>query len=182
MTALARIADAIDWTNDRIGRAVWWLAVALVLVQFAVVVLRYVFSTSFVAMQESVVYVHATLFMLGIAYTLLHDGHVRVDVFYSGWSPRRRALVDLLGALVAVIPFCVLVLWVCWPYVAQSWRTREGSMAYGGIPFTYLLKTLIPVFAVLLLLQGVSVAIRASLLLAGRGTRVFAPKEGQGGA
>jgi len=182
MSLLARVADGIDLLNDRIGRAVCWLAVALVLVQFSVVVLRYVFATSFVAMQESVVYVHATLFMLGIAYTLLHDGHVRVDVFYANWSPRRRALVDLLGALLAVAPFCLLVLWVCWPYVAQSWATREGSMAYGGIPFTYLLKSLIPVFAALLLLQALSVAIRAGLVLAGRGGRVFAPREGAGGA
>jgi len=173
MSALAAIARICDWINEQVGRRVMWLAVLLVLIQFAVVVLRYLFGTSFIAMQESVIYVHATLFMLTIGYTFLHDGHVRVDVFYAELGPRGRAIVDLLGTLVAVIPFCALVLWFAWGFVGASWKMREGPMFVGGLPIVYLLKTTIPVFAALLLLQGVSIAIKSALVIAGRDLRVF---------
>jgi len=173
MTALAAIARLCDWINEQVGRRLMWLAALLVLIQFAVVVLRYLFGTSFIAMQESVIYVHATLFMLTIGYTFLHDGHVRVDVLYAGFGTRGRALVDLLGTLIAVIPFCVLVLWFSWGFVGASWKMREGPMFVGGLPFVYLLKTTIPLFAGLLLLQGVAVAIKSAMVLAGVETRVF---------
>jgi len=173
MTALGAVARVCDWINEQVGRRLMWLATLLVLIQFAVVVLRYLFGTSFIAMQESVIYVHATLFMLTIGYTFLHDGHVRVDVLYADFGPRGRALVDLLGTLIAVIPFCALVLWFSWGFVGASWKMREGPMFVGGLPFVYLLKTTIPLFSALLLLQGVSVAIKAAMTLAGRGTRVF---------
>jgi TRAP-type mannitol/chloroaromatic compound transport system permease small subunit len=173
MNALAAIARICDWINEQVGRHVMWLAVLLVLIQFAVVVLRYLFGTSFIAMQESVIYVHATLFMLTVGYTFLHDGHVRVDVLYAELGPRGRARIDLIGTLVAVIPFCVLVLWFSWGFVGASWRMREGPMFVGGLPIVYLLKTLIPLFAVLLLLQGLSIAIKSALVLAGRDMRVF---------
>ena len=181
MTALGAIARICDWINEQVGRRLMWLASLLVLIQFAVVVLRYLFGTSFIAMQESVIYVHATLFMLTIGYTFLHDGHVRVDVFYAGFGARGRALVDLAGTLVAVIPFCALVLWFSWGFVGASWRMREGPMFVGGLPAVYLLKTAIPVFAALLLLQGISVAIKSALALAGIATRVFeAAHSGEG--
>jgi TRAP-type mannitol/chloroaromatic compound transport system permease small subunit len=173
MTALTAIARLCDWINEQVGRRLMWLATLLVLIQFAVVVLRYLFGTSFIAMQESVIYVHATLFMLTIGYTFLHDGHVRVDVLYAGFGTRGRALVDLLGTLIAVIPFCVLVLWFSWGFVGASWKMREGPMFVGGLPFVYLLKTTIPLFAGLLLLQGVAVAIKSAMVLAGVETRVF---------
>lgn len=173
MTALAAIARLCDWINEQVGRRVMWLAALLVLIQFAVVVLRYLFGTSFIAMQESVIYVHATLFMLTIGYTFLHDGHVRVDVLYAEFGPRGRALTDLIGTLIAVIPFCALVLWFSWGFVGASWKMREGPMFVGGLPIVYLLKTAIPVFAALLLLQGVSIALKSTLVLAGRDVRVF---------
>lgn len=168
MELIASIARALDRVADRVGRAVMWLAVLLVLLQLAVVVLRYGFSTSFIQLQESVVYTHATLFMLGIAYTMLHEGHVRVDILYGDWPPRRRAWIDLIGVIAAVIPFALLVLWTCWPFVAASWRIREGAIAYGGLPFQYLLKSLIPAMAVLLLLQAVAHGCRCALTIAGR--------------
>lgn len=167
MKALAAAGRTLDGLSDVVGRVVMWLAALLVLVQFAVVVLRYGFSTSLIQVQEAVIYIHATLFMLAIAYTMRHEGHVRVDILYAAMPPRRRALVDLIGVLVAVIPFCVLMLWTCWPFVAASWRIREGAIAYGGIPYQYLLKSLIPAMAVLLLLQAVAHLCRCVLTLAG---------------
>ncbi len=180
MRAVAALGRALDAVSNTLGRVVMWLAVLLVLVQFAVVLLRYGFSTSLIQMQEGVIYLHATLFMLGIAYTMLHEGHVRVDILYAGWSARRRAAVDLAGVLLAVIPFCLLVLWTCWPFVAASWRIREGAIAYGGIPFQYLLKSLIPAMAVLLLLQAVGHLCRCVLTIAGvrRDHRAGAVTEG----
>jgi TRAP-type mannitol/chloroaromatic compound transport system permease small subunit len=167
MKAIGAVGQALDRFSNAVGRCVMWLAVLLVLVQFAVVVLRYGFSTSLIQMQESVIYIHATLFMLAIAYTMLHEGHVRVDILYAAMSPRRRALIDLVGVVVAVIPFCLLLVWTCWPFVAASWRIREGAIAYGGIPYQYLLKSLIPAMAVLLLLQALAHLCRCVLALAG---------------
>jgi len=167
MRAVALIGSTLDRFSDLVGRVVMWLAVLLVLAQFAVVLLRYGFSTSLIQMQESVIYLHATLFMLAIAYTMLHEGHVRVDILYAAASPKRRAAIDLAGVLLAVIPLCLLILWTCWPFVAASWRIREGAIAYGGIPFQYLLKSLIPAMAGLLLLQGIAHLCRCILTLAG---------------
>jgi len=173
MTFLIRIADAVDGASRGIAGALRWLAVLLVLVQFVVVVLRYIYGSSFIWMQESVIYTHAILFMLAIGYTFLVDGHVRVDVFYARWSARRRALVDLAGILVAVLPFCALLAWASWPDVSQSWRMGEGPLQYGGLPLTPLLKSLIPAMAVLLGLQAVAIAIRAAAVLAGRAETHF---------
>jgi TRAP-type mannitol/chloroaromatic compound transport system permease small subunit len=159
-----------------------WLALLLVLLQFAVVVLRYAFGTSFIMMQEGVIYLHAILFMLAIGYTYLVDQHVRVDVLYTGWLPRRKALVDLLAVLVGVLPFCALVLWASWGYVAASWRFGEGPMAVGGLPFTPLLKSMIPAMAVLLGLQGLSIAIRCLAVLCGRADTHLPHRAYQGSA
>lgn len=159
-----------------------WLALLLVLVQFAVVVLRYAFGTSFIMMQEGVIYIHAVLFMLAIGYTFLVDQHVRVDVFYAGWSARRRAAVDLVAVLVGVLPFCALVLWASGGYVAASWRFSEGPMAVGGLPFTPFLKSMIPAMAVLLALQSVSIAIRCVAVLLGAAETHLPHRAHQGGA
>ncbi len=168
MGLIAAIARALDRVSDTVGRVVMWLAVLLVLTQLAVVVLRYGFSTSFIQLQESVIYTHAALFMLGIAFTMLHEGHVRVDILYADMTPRRRAWIDLIGVLVAVIPFAVLVLLTCWPFVAASWRIREGAIAYGGLPFQYLLKSLIPAMSVLLLIAAAAHLCRCVLTIAGQ--------------
>ena len=161
---LARAADAI---NDQIGRAVSWLALFMVLIQFAVVVMRYVFGIGSIFMQESIVYMHAMVFLVASGYTLLHDGHVRIDIFYGDATPRRRALVNLTGVMVFLIPFCTLILWISWPYVAKAWRVLEVSQEGSGIPAVFLLKTMILVFAALVLVQGVSLGIRSLAMLMG---------------
>lgn len=176
MIAIRRLADLLDLASMGLGTAVKWLAVLLVLIQFVVVGLRYIYGSSFIWLQESVIYTHAALFMLAIGYTFLVDAHVRVDVLYAGWSARRRALVDLIGILIAVLPFCALVIWASWGYVALSWRMGEGPMQVGGLPLTSFLKSLIPVMAALLFAQGVSIALRCILVLAGHAETHFPGK------
>jgi TRAP-type mannitol/chloroaromatic compound transport system permease small subunit len=161
----AAIADRIDRLVAAIGRAVMWLALAVVLLQFAVVVLRYAFGLGSIWLSESVIYAHAALFMLAAAWTLQVNGHVRVDVFYAEASPRAKALVDLLGALLLLLPFMAVILWFALPYVARSWAILERSRETSGLPLVYLLKTLIPLFALLMALAGIAQAIRAALVL-----------------
>jgi TRAP-type mannitol/chloroaromatic compound transport system permease small subunit len=161
----ALIAAGIDRLVAAIGRAVAWLALAIVLLQFAVVVLRYVFGIGSIWLSESVIYGHATMFMLAAAWTLQVGGHVRVDIFYADASPRTRALVDLLGSLLLLLPFVAVIFWFALPYVGRSWALLERSRETSGLPFVYLLKTVIPLFAVLLGLQGIAQAIRAARVL-----------------
>jgi TRAP-type mannitol/chloroaromatic compound transport system permease small subunit len=162
---LAAIADRIDRLTAAIGRTVMWLCLFLVLMQFTVVLMRYGFGIGSLWLSESILYAHAALFLLAAAWTLQQDGHVRVDVFYSKASPRGKAIIDLLGALVLLIPFMAVVIIFALPYVARSWSILERSREISGLPFVYLLKTLIPLFALLMGLQGISQAVRAALLL-----------------
>jgi TRAP-type mannitol/chloroaromatic compound transport system permease small subunit len=159
------IAGAIDRAISAIGRAVTWCCLYVVVAEFAVVVLRYAFGLGSIRLQESVLYAHAALFMLAAAWTLQVGGHVRVDIFYAQARPRTRALIDLVGALVFLLPFAIALTALSTPYVARSWAILEGSREASGLPFVYLLKTLIPLFAVLIGLQGVAQAIRAALVL-----------------
>ena len=162
---LAATADRIDRLVAGIGRAAAWLALTIVLLQFAVVVLRYAFGIGSIWLSESVIYGHAALFMLAAAWTLQAGGHVRVDIFYAAAAPRRKALVDLVGALLLLLPFMAVIAWFALPYVARSWALLESSRETSGLPFVYLLKTLIPLFALLIGLQGIAQAIRAALVL-----------------
>jgi TRAP-type mannitol/chloroaromatic compound transport system permease small subunit len=162
------LADTIDWLNTKIGRAAAWLCLAVVAIQFAVVVLRYLFGVGSIWLQESIIYSHAAMFLLVAAWTLQSEGHVRVDIFYSSASPRRKAMVDLCGALFLLIPFAAAILYFSWPYVARSWAIMEGSREASGLPLVFALKTLIPVFAVMLILQGAAQAIRAVAVLSGK--------------
>ncbi len=168
MSSLRGFAELIDQLNEGVGRAVAWLTLGMVLLQFVVVVMRYVFGIGSVIMQEAIVYMHATIFLAGAAYTLLHNGHVRCDIFYSDATPRTRAIVDLIGVFLFLLPMCVMILWVAWPYVANAWAVLEGSPEGRlGIPAVFLLKTVMLVFAGLLGLQAISMAIHAALRLAG---------------
>jgi TRAP-type mannitol/chloroaromatic compound transport system permease small subunit len=162
------LADTIDWLNTRIGRAAAWLCLAVVVIQFAVVVLRYLFGIGSIRLQESIIYSHAAMFLLAAAWTLKNEGHVRVDIFYASARPRRKAMVDLCGALVLLIPFATAILYFSWAYVARSWGIMEGSREASGLPLVFVLKTLIPVFGVTLILQGVTQAIRAFAVLSGK--------------
>jgi TRAP-type mannitol/chloroaromatic compound transport system permease small subunit len=161
------LADRIDRLNAAIGRTVAWVCLFVVVVQFTVVVLRYVFGIGSIWLTETIIYGHATLFMLASAWTLREGGHVRVDIFYADASPRRRALIDLGGALLLLLPFMLVLLWFSIPYVARSWAIWETSRETSGLPGVYLLKTLIPLFALLMASQGVAQAIRAADALKG---------------
>ena len=136
--ALAALALRINRLNEAIGRAVAWVVMAMVLVQMTIVLMRYVFGIGSIMLQESVVYMHAILFMVAVGYTLLYDGHVRIDIIYREASPRYKALVDLAGVIVFLIPVCALIARVSWPYVAASWRVLEeipGNQRHpGGVP------------------------------------------------
>jgi TRAP-type mannitol/chloroaromatic compound transport system permease small subunit len=162
------LADTIDWLNTKIGRAAAWLCLAVVAIQFVVVVLRYLFGIGSIWLQESIIYSHVAMFLLVAAWTLKNDGHVRVDIFYAQAGPRRKAIVDLVGALVLLIPFAAAILYFSWPYVARSWAIMEGSRESSGLPLVFVLKTLIPVFAAMLILQGLAQAIRAFAVLSGK--------------
>ncbi|MEX0760630.1 MAG: TRAP transporter small permease subunit, partial [Tistlia sp.] len=138
-----------------------------VLVQFALVLMRYVFGVSSIMIQESLIYAHGILFMVVAGFTLMQGGHVRVDIFYREAPPRRKALVDLFGVCVMLIPVCLLIWAYSLPYVISAWQVFEGSRETSGIPGIFLLKTAMLVFVVLVVLQGIALALRSILVLAG---------------
>lgn len=158
---MTAIADWIDRLTTTVGRTVAWLTLAIVLLQFGLVVARYALGLGSIWLTETVVYANATLFMLAAAWTLRASGHVRVDVFYAEASPRSRAIVDLAGALLLLLPFALVLIWLGVPYAARSWAILERSQEASGLPLVFLLKTLIPLFAALMALQGIAQAIRA---------------------
>jgi TRAP-type mannitol/chloroaromatic compound transport system permease small subunit len=164
---LQRVIAVIDAVNDRIGRFVAWLAFLTVLAAVGVALLRYVFDIGYIWMQESYIWMHGLIFMLGAGYTLLHGGHVRVDVFYNRFSARGRAWVDLLGVVFLLLPMTAIIAWTSWDYVATSWSMGERSSQPGGLPATYVLKSAILLFCALVALQGVSLAAKALLVLKG---------------
>jgi len=168
MGALIAFIRAVDAVNEVVGRVVAWLTLGTVAVCFLVVVLRYVFSIGFVWMQELYVWQHAVVFMLAAGYTLLHGGHVRVDIFYARMDPRRRAIVDLIGTLLFLMPWLGVVIFYGMPFLILSWRLLEPSSQSDGLPAFFLLKSVIPTFCVLVGLQGLALAARSVLVLAGR--------------
>lgn len=146
---LRNIEAFIDWS----GRTVSWCSLFLVLVTFVVVVLRYVFDSGSIALQETSIYFHACVFLIGMAYTMQQDAHVRVDIFYSRFSSETKAWVDLFGAVFLLLPFMLFISWISWKYIADSWSVFEGSREAGGLPGVFLLKSLILVMTGLLSLQ-----------------------------
>ncbi len=164
---LHRLSSGIDLICEITGRAVAWLTLGMVLTTFTVVVLRYGFNTGWIAMQEAVLWMHASVFLVAAAYTLKHDAHVRVDIFYSNFTPGKRALVDLLGGLLLLLPSYVFIFYISWDYVRVSWEIAEGSRETGGIPAIYLLKSSILLMAGLMILQGISRIIHSLMVLMG---------------
>jgi len=162
MTAFAERLDAI---NRSVGAVVRWAALAMVLLQFGIVLLRYVFGVSSIALNESILYLHGGLFMLGAGYTLLVDGHVRVDVFYARAAARTRLAIDIFGHLFLLMPAMTVLLYWSWPTVRNAWAILEGPISVGGIPASFLLKSLIPAFCALLLVQSVACVLRNIALL-----------------
>ena len=155
------IHKTLDNISGKLGHLASWAAVMMVIVMVTIVVLRYLFQFGSIALQESVIYINGLLFTFGVAYTLREQGHVRVDIFYNGMSPSRKALVNALGTLLFLVPSCVFIIYISWDYVALSWRVREGSAEASGLPFVYLLKTCILVLPALLFMQGVSELLKA---------------------
>ena len=151
-----RFTRWVDGLTEAIGRSVSWLVLAMTAVTCLVVVLRYGFSVGSIALQESVIYLHGLVFMLGIPYALKHDAHVRVDVLYGRMTPRQQAQVNILGHCLFLVPLASFIIYVSWNYTARAWRIFEGSPEVGGIPLVFLLKTLIPMLGALLLLQGLA--------------------------
>ena len=170
---MSKIANGINRFTDKLGRIISWLALLLVLLVITVVLSRYLLGMGSIAIQESVTYVHAVIFMLGLAFTLQRGGHVRVDIFYRNYSLRRKALVDLAGGILFLIPFCILIFVSSWDYVLASWTILETSSESDGIAAIYLLKTLMLIMPVTLGIQGVAEILNSIIILKG------APSQGR---
>jgi TRAP-type mannitol/chloroaromatic compound transport system permease small subunit len=155
----------IDSFTERFGRLLAYLIPLMMLGTATVVVMRYGFGQGLTALQESVNYLHGTVFMLGAAYTLKHGGHVRVDIFYHRYSARTKAWVDSIGCIVFLLPLCGFILISSWDFAANAWAIRETSVEPGGLPFVYLLKSLLPLMAINLALQGLAELLRNALVL-----------------
>ncbi len=168
MKSLVRFADIVERFSDGVGRLVSWLTLVMVLVTFVIVVLQKVFNLNWIWLQESVTWMHAVVFMIGAAYTLNRDGHVRVDIFYRDMSPARQAWVNISGVVLFLIPVCGFIFWSSWDYVSVSWSIKEASREAGGLwyPFVPLLKTVIPFMAGMLILQALAILIRSAGVLA----------------
>jgi len=153
----------LDRCSELTGRLVAWLTLLMVLVTFVVVVMRYAFDAGLIWMQESVVWMHAFVFMVGAAYTLQRDEHVRVDIFYRKMSDKGRAWVNFLGVLVFLLPLCVFVALKAWDFVTVSWAMGEASRESGGLPYPLLplLKTVLVLMPAAVGLQGVSLALKS---------------------
>jgi TRAP-type mannitol/chloroaromatic compound transport system permease small subunit len=168
LKATQTIVQVLDNVAEWTGRVIAWFTLAMMLLTCLVVAMRYGFGKGSIGLQESVMYLHGMVFMLGIAYTLKHQAHVRVDILYERFSIRARAIVDTLGTLLFLLPFSVFLLWISLDYVALSWSMKESSGQPGGLPGVFLLKTLLPVTALLILLQGLAELLRSFLVLMNR--------------
>ena len=158
---MKKISILLDKLSEQTGRVFSWLTVLMVLVMTLIVVLRYIFQIGSIALQESVMYINALIFTFGTAYTLKENGHVRVDIFYNKLKQQHRAVIDLLGTLLFLLPSAIFISWMSWDYVSVSWRIKEGSPEASGLAYIYLLKATIIALMVLLILQGISEAIKS---------------------
>ena len=165
MPLLRAFVQIVDAFTDLCGRLLSWLVLFMAVLTTCVVVLRYGFDIGSIATQETVTYMHGCVFLLGAAYALKEGAHVRVDIFYRYFSARTRAWVDSLGGIVFLLPLCAFILASSWGYVSESWGMRESSAEPGGIPAVYLLKTLTPLMAINLALQGIAEILRNALVL-----------------
>lgn len=155
----------IDIFTDWTGRMLAWLVLAMALFTTVVVIMRYGFNVGSITTQEAVTYMHGCVFMLGAAYALKSEAHVRVDIFYRNFSPRAKAWVNCLGGIVFLMPLCAFIGFSSWDYVTESWLIRETSPEAGGIPAVFLLKSVIPLMAVNLFLQGLAETLRNAQVL-----------------
>ena len=164
---LQRLINGLEGATNIIGIFTPWLTLILVLATCSVVIMRYFFGAGSIALQEATTYIHAAIFMLGIAWTLKQEGHVRVDVFYRNASPKKQAWIDVAGGLLFLMPLCVLILWLSYDYVLSSWAIREKSNEGSGLPYVYVLKTLILILPATLLVQGIAETLKNLLFALG---------------
>jgi len=165
MPVLRACVHYIDIFTDHSGRLLAWLVLAMALLTTVIVVMRYGFNVGSIMAQEAVIYMHGCLFMLGTAYALKSESHVRVDIFYRNFTPRSRAWVNSLGGIVFLMPLCAFIGFSSWNYVSESWLIHETSAEPGGIPAVFLLKSVIPLMAFNLFLQGLAETLRSALVL-----------------
>lgn len=165
MQSIQSFIATVDRFTESFGRLLAWLVLLMMLAMAAVVVLRYGLEIGSIALQESITYMHASLFMLGLAYTLKHDGHVRVDIFYRHFSARQQAWINSLGGIIFLLPLCLFIVGISWGFVSQSWSIAEVSAEPGGIPAVFLLKALLPLMAINLSIQGLAEVLRSALVL-----------------
>ena len=168
MLILLKTVNFIDHLNQKIAKYLAWALPILALLTFLITILRYIFSLGWIWQKELVIYFHATFFMLSMGNTLLKDQHVRVDILYNTFSPRKKAMVNLLGTLFLLIPFCIFLMVYAFPYVQSSWHQWEGSPQAGGLAGVFLLKTVILIMPFLVFWQGFALAVRSFLVLFGK--------------
>jgi TRAP-type mannitol/chloroaromatic compound transport system permease small subunit len=167
MLLIRKFCGLIDSMNEWIGRAVSWTTLGLVIVIFSDVVMRYVLNISYVFIQELEWHIFSFIFLVGAGYTLLHDGHVRVDIIYQIISPKAQAWVDFIGVLFFLIPGCYIVIKTSGGFCLHSWEVFEGSPDPGGIPYRFIIKSFIPIGFSLMLLQGISLGLKSLLVISG---------------
>lgn len=169
---LNKLVCSAEAVSHYTGRCVAWLTLFMMLLTCLIVLLRYGFGIGSIALQESVLYLHALVFMLGAAYTLKDDEHVRVDVFYRDFSATKKAWVNILGGIFFLLPFTIYTTYLSLDYVSASWRVLETSPEPGGLPFVYLLKTLIPIMMICLIVQGLAdIAKNIAVVKAGKNSK-----------
>jgi TRAP-type mannitol/chloroaromatic compound transport system permease small subunit len=171
MEFLPKLIQFIDRINERLGRIVSWSSLVLVLIVVYDVVKRYLLRESSVAIQELEWHIFAFMFLMAAGYTLKHDKHVRVDVLYQRMPEKRQHLVNLIGSVLFLIPFTILVIWASQNFVIMSYTISEGSPDPGGLPYRFILKSMIPIGFFFVLLQGIATALKSFAGLRGGGTQ-----------
>ena len=162
---MKQLLSHLEKTSSAIGKTISYLLLLMTLVSVTVVIIRYLFDSGSIAMQDSITYLHASIFVFSMGYCLQKGGHVRVDIFYQKMSSKQKAVVDLFGTCFLLIPFSIFTLWVSFPYVQRSWEMGEKSAEAGGLPAIFLLKTLLLVFVFVLVLQAIIEILRNTLIL-----------------
>ena len=165
MDGIAKLACGINAINEVIGKITSWATLTLVLTQFAIVMINYLYNEGVIAVQESLMYMHSLVFLGAAGYTLLHNGHVRVDIFYSKMGEKKKAYVNLLGSILILFPVLVCIGIFAWPFAAQSWMILEGSIETSGLHIVYILKSMILLFVGSTLFQGLSISLHSLLVI-----------------
>ena len=169
MKFLDQLAEHISQLNRGIGKLISWSSLLLVVLVFVIAIMRYAFKIGSIPMQELVLYLHAIIFMFGASFTLADEGHVRVDIIYAKLNEKKKAWVNLLGTLLFLMPVCVFIIYTSFGYVELSWRINESSSEAGGLPYLFLLKSMIVIMPSLLMLQGLAVVMNSLSTLLGDG-------------